>query len=362
MENGKTPRRLPVGAETTTAGGVHFRVWAPRRQRVEVVFEGGVTGTVLTAEGNGYFAGDVGRRRPGALYRFRLDGDPTPYPDPASRFQPEGPHGPSQVVDPSAFAWTDQDWRGAGLQGPGDLRDARRHVHAGRDLGAAARELPELADLGMTVLEVMPVADFPGRFGWGYDGVNLFAPTPALRPARRLPPLRRSGPRRRPRRHSRRGLQPPRARRQLPRSVRPGLFQPPSTRPIGARRSTSTAPTPARCASSSSPTPATGSTSSTSTACASTRRSRSSTPRPTTSWRPSAARVREAARGRATLIVAENEPQHVRLVRPLDKGGYGLDALWNDDFHHSADGRPDRPQRGLLHRLSRQRRRSSSRR
>ena len=119
---------------------------------------------------------------------------------------------------------------------------------------------------------------------------------------------------------------------------------------------------PGRCASSSSPTPATGSTSSTSTACGSTRRRTSTTPRRDAHpRRRSRARVREAARGRATLIVAENEPQETRLRPPAERGGYGLDALWNDDFHHTRDGRADRPQRGLLHRLPRARRRSSSR-
>src|SRR5665213_1571043 len=117
MENAKPPRRLPVGAETAPAGGVHFRVWTPRRQRVEVVFDDGAGGSVLAAEGNGYFSGDVSSAHPGTLYRFRLDDDPTPYPDPASRFQPQGPHGPSEVVDPSAFAWSDKNWRGAGLKG-----------------------------------------------------------------------------------------------------------------------------------------------------------------------------------------------------------------------------------------------------
>ena len=99
------------------------------------------------------------------------------HPDPASRFQPEGPHGPSQVVDPAAFAWTDHDWQGIALRRPGDLRDARRHVHPEGTWGAASEQLPDLAELGITVLEVMPVADFPGRFGWGYDGVDLVRPT-----------------------------------------------------------------------------------------------------------------------------------------------------------------------------------------
>src|SRR5205823_3386241 len=113
----------------------------------------------------------------GTRYRFRLDGEQALYPDPASRFQPDGVHGPSQVIDPGAFRWTDGAWRGAGLHG-----QVLYEMHVGTfthegTWEAAARELPELAAVGVTVLEVMPVAEFPGRFGWGYDGVDLFAPT-----------------------------------------------------------------------------------------------------------------------------------------------------------------------------------------
>src|SRR5687767_16032584 len=112
------PRRLPVGAEVSPAGGAHFRVWAPRRRRVEVILEtegGARAGEIeLRAEGGGYFSAHAGEARAGSLYRFRLDGDDSYlYPDPASRFQPAGPHGPSQIVDPAAFEWTDAGWRGA---------------------------------------------------------------------------------------------------------------------------------------------------------------------------------------------------------------------------------------------------------
>src|SRR5215213_5659021 len=101
MEATKLARRLPVGAEMLPDGGVHFRVWAPRRRRVEVVLEGG--GDVprggpqtvgLQAEGSGYFSGRAAAAGAGTRYRFRLDGEPALYPDPASRFQPEGVHGP----------------------------------------------------------------------------------------------------------------------------------------------------------------------------------------------------------------------------------------------------------------------------
>src|SRR5687768_11844305 len=168
-------RRFPIGAEPTPEGGAHFRVWAPRRRRVEVVIEGGGS-TELAPEGDGYFSGRVRDAVAGTRYRYRLD-DAGSFPDPASRFQPDGPHGPSMVVDPARFRWSDGGWRGAPREG-----QVLYEMHVGTftpagSWEAAARELPELAALGITVIELMPVADFPGRFGWGYDGVDLFAPT-----------------------------------------------------------------------------------------------------------------------------------------------------------------------------------------
>src|SRR3954454_21330858 len=171
------PRRLPAGAEVLPGGGTHFRVWAPRRRTVAVVLEGGAGPLPLQAEADGYFSGTGAAAGTGSRYRFRLDEDDYLYPDPASRFQPEGPHGPSQVIDPARFAWTDAGWR-CGL-GDGQVI-YEMHIGTFTRQGtwqAALRELPELAAAGITVIEVMPVADFVGRFGWGYDGVNLFAPT-----------------------------------------------------------------------------------------------------------------------------------------------------------------------------------------
>ncbi|HET7460040.1 MAG TPA: hypothetical protein VFJ82_02285, partial [Longimicrobium sp.] len=110
-------RRLPVGAEVQPGGGVHFRVWAPLRRRVEVVFEGDpLPAADLRPDGGGYFSGLVAAAGAGTLYRYRLDGGDA-FPDPASRFQPDGPHGPSQVIDPGAFAWTDGAWQGARIEG-----------------------------------------------------------------------------------------------------------------------------------------------------------------------------------------------------------------------------------------------------
>lgn len=168
-------RRMPVGAEPQTAG-VHFRVWAPDRERVEAVIDGRRESTLLSPERGGYHSGLVPGLAAGARYRYRLDAGDA-FPDPASRFQPEGPHGPSEVVDPARFSWTDRDWPGVRREG-----QVLYELHVGAftpegTWAAAARELPALAELGVTLIEVMPVADFPGRFGWGYDGVDLFAPT-----------------------------------------------------------------------------------------------------------------------------------------------------------------------------------------
>src|SRR5438128_380269 len=108
-------RRLPVGADLLGNGDVHFRVWAPVRRRVAVVVEGGPT-IDLEPQADGYFGG-FAPAAAGTRYRYRLDDDLTLYPDPASRFQPDGPHCPSEVVDPTLFRWTDADWGGVGVRG-----------------------------------------------------------------------------------------------------------------------------------------------------------------------------------------------------------------------------------------------------
>jgi maltooligosyltrehalose trehalohydrolase len=164
-------RRQPIGAEPQNDGATNFRVWAPKRAQVEVVIDS--QATALTSEPDGYFSGSA-PAPPGARYRFRLDGGES-FPDPASRFQPEGPHGPSEVIDP-AFPWTDAGWKGVSRRG-----QVVYEMHIGTftregTWEAAQRELAELARIGITIVEVMPVADFPGRFGWGYDGVGFFAP------------------------------------------------------------------------------------------------------------------------------------------------------------------------------------------
>ena len=172
-----TPRRrLPVGAEIQSQGGVHFRVWAPNARAVAVEIEGHEP-RALSPEPGGYFSALVEGVGAGARYRFRLDGRETALPDPASRFQPEGPHGLSEVVDPASFAWSDGGWQGVPQE-----RLVIYELHVGTftpegTYEAAALHLPALAELGITGVELLPLADFPGHFGWGYDGVNLFAPT-----------------------------------------------------------------------------------------------------------------------------------------------------------------------------------------
>ena len=103
-------RRLPIGAELSDPHTVHVRVWAPKAQRVTVVTNGGARAALAT-DAAGYFSGRVAACA-GDLYQFQIDDDEKLYPDPASRFQPEGPHGPSEIIDPAQFRWTDGGWTG----------------------------------------------------------------------------------------------------------------------------------------------------------------------------------------------------------------------------------------------------------
>ena len=155
-------------------GESQFRVWAPRASNVEVVFEDAPAQPLgLTREPNGYFSGSTSAAV--SLYKYRVDGT-GPWPDPCSRFQPQGVHGPSLIVDPAAFRWSDAKWPGARLHG-----QVLYEMHIGTftpagTFDAAIGKLAYLRELGITMLEVMPVAECPGRWNWGYDGVQLFAP------------------------------------------------------------------------------------------------------------------------------------------------------------------------------------------
>jgi maltooligosyltrehalose trehalohydrolase len=153
-------------------------VWAPAATRVDVRLEAAdhtVTRPLVQMAG-GMFTGWVPDLEPGALYRFVLDRT-TACPDPASRFQPHGPHGPSCYVDPRAFVWTDERWRGVSRD---DLVIYELHVGTftpeGTFAGVEAR-LDYLAALGVNAIELMPIAEFAGSRNWGYDGVDLFAPS-----------------------------------------------------------------------------------------------------------------------------------------------------------------------------------------
>ncbi|HEY8181572.1 MAG TPA: malto-oligosyltrehalose trehalohydrolase [Thermoanaerobaculia bacterium] len=166
-------RRRPVGAELI-GDGADFRVWAPDRKSVSVVIDG--SDFPLVRETDGHFRGFVAKARAGTRYRLRLDREKEKFPDPASRFQPDGPHGPSMVVDP-AYPWRHAAWRGVN---PKALVIYEMHIGTFTPEGtlrSAIDQLQPLADLGINLLEVMPVNEFPGRFGWGYDGVDLWAPS-----------------------------------------------------------------------------------------------------------------------------------------------------------------------------------------
>jgi len=336
----RVPRKFPIGAEIVPGGGAHFRVWAPRASRVVIELwlgpdAAGAPAHVapLAAEDGGYFGGVVAAARAGLLYKFRLESGS--FPDPASRFQPHGPHGPSQLVDPASFAWTDQAWRGVTHDG-----QVIYELHLGTftregTWRAAMRELPALKDLGVTILEIMPVADFCGRFGWGYDGVNLFAPT------------RLYG-------------SPDDMRAFVNRAHGLGLgvildvvfnhfgpdgnyvgqfskdyfsakyqnewgealnFDGENSGPVREFFITNAAYWIDEFHLDGLRLDATQQIFDASPVHILTEIGRA---------------VREAAGGRATFVVNENERQHTRLVRHPRDGGCGLDALWNDDFHHSA--------------------------
>ncbi len=167
---------LPIGAQPD-AQGARFRVWAPRARQVQVLIEQqeGRQRFDLVAEGNGYFAGHVAGAGVGTRYWYAVDGGP-PRPDPASRSQPDGPHGSSEVVDPYAFVWHDAAWRGLPIA---EMVIYELHVGTATPEGTFEGLISRLDDLvwpGVNTIELMPVASFPGRRGWGYDGVNLFAP------------------------------------------------------------------------------------------------------------------------------------------------------------------------------------------
>jgi maltooligosyltrehalose trehalohydrolase len=322
-----------VGVELDEHGTARVRVWAPARKTVELVLDGELSRSwPLAREADGYFSGGVAGLPAGARYWFRLDGELL-RPDPVSRCQPEGPHGPSQIVDPSAFRWSDQGW--GGIRPDGQVI-YEMHVGTFTPEGtwrSAAAQLPALADLGITVIEMMPVAEFAGEFGWGYDGVDLYAPTRLYGTPDDLRGfidhahalglgvildvvynhvgpdgnyLADFSPDYFTDRYTNDWGQalnfegPPAAREFF---VENAAYWIDEFHFDGLRLDA-------------------------------TQDIRDASPEHVIAT--IVRRAKAAGRGRQVYLVAENEPQDTRLVRERARGGYGVDALWNDDYHHSA--------------------------
>ncbi|MDQ3804470.1 MAG: malto-oligosyltrehalose trehalohydrolase, partial [Acidobacteriota bacterium] len=168
--------RLQFGARPQEDGSTLFRVWAPLAESVAVKIVGGEAQTVSMGRGDeDVFEARVAGVGAGADYFYLLDGE-RERPDPASRFQPAGVHGPSRVVRPEEFAWTDEGWRGIQLK---DYVIYELHTGTFTPEGTFEAVIPRLAhlkSLGVTAVELMPVAEFPGARNWGYDGAHLYAP------------------------------------------------------------------------------------------------------------------------------------------------------------------------------------------
>ena len=162
-------------------GRVRFRLWAPAAHQVELMLHheaGEARALKMGARPGGWFELVSGEARAGSRYRYRIDGK-TQVPDPASRSNPDDIHGPSEVIDPTAFEWEDDAWRGRPWH-----EAVVYELHVGTfspegTFAGATQKLDHLVELGVTVIELMPIADFPGKRGWGYDGVLQFAPESA---------------------------------------------------------------------------------------------------------------------------------------------------------------------------------------
>ncbi len=314
--------------------GTYFRVWAPERKSINVVFEDGRAPVEMNPDSNGYFEVFASGAVPGDLYRYEVDGGEA-YPDPASRFQPNGPHGPSQIVDPESFPWTDKDWPGLKLKGQVLYEMHLGTFTHGGAWASAAEKLEYLRDTGITVLEIMPIANFPGQFGWGYDGVQPYAPATIYGAPDDM-----------------------RAFVDRAHSLGIGVILDVVYNHLGPDGNYLTKYSPYYLSE-----------------------------KHTTDWgqginfddqqsgpvreffRENAAywirdfhldglrfdatqdihdesephilceigeAARRAASPRSIILVGENEPQDTRLLRPIAEGGYGFDALWNDDYHHTA--------------------------
>ncbi|HBG27059.1 MAG: hypothetical protein A2Y10_08410 [Planctomycetes bacterium GWF2_41_51] len=169
-------RNYPIGAEIID-DFVDFRVWASSNTNMELIIEQPFSQKIkMTVEEDGYFSASVKKKSEPMLYRFLPENYKSLLPDPVSRFQPQGPKGASQVIDASLFEWSDQDWKGLIAK---NQIIYEMHIGVYTPEGtwlAAAEQLEQIADAGITILELMPVCEFIGNFGWGYDGICLFSP------------------------------------------------------------------------------------------------------------------------------------------------------------------------------------------
>jgi maltooligosyltrehalose trehalohydrolase len=167
---------MPFGAELTGDARVRFRLWAPAAHKVELMLSEGTA--QMSTQGDGWFELITNKARAGSRYRYRIDGK-LEVPDPASRSNPEDVHGLSEVIDPTEFEWHDDEWRGRPWH---EAVIYELHVGTFTPEGTFAgveQKLDHLVELGVTAIELMPIADFPGKRGWGYDGVLEFAPESA---------------------------------------------------------------------------------------------------------------------------------------------------------------------------------------
>jgi maltooligosyltrehalose trehalohydrolase len=165
---------LPFGAEVLADGRTRFRLWAPDHDEIAVCLEPASAGLAMQKEAGGWF-GLTTEAAPGTAYRYRLKSG-LPVPDPASRAQAEDVHGASLVVDPRDYQWKNHAWAGRRWE---DAVICELHVGTATPEGtfeALRRRLDHFVDTGVTAIEIMPVADFSGNYGWGYDGVLLYAP------------------------------------------------------------------------------------------------------------------------------------------------------------------------------------------
>jgi maltooligosyltrehalose trehalohydrolase len=335
-----SPREDPIGAEVLERGGVDFRVWAPECEKAVLQLSRGgqfgageTTEFAMAREPEGYWRVTVKEAAPGMFYKFKLRAEA--FPDPASRFQPEGPHGPSQIIDPKGFAWTDQAWRGVTQRG-----QVLYEMHIGTftpegTWRAAQEQLRELAGLGITVIELMPVADFPGRFGWGYDGVSLYAPTRLygvpddfrafVNHAHTLGigvildvVYNHFGPDGNYLKHFSRDYFTDRYKNEWGEPIN---FDGPNSKPVREFFITNAAYWVKEFHLDGLRLDATQQIFDCSAPHILEQITRA---------------ARQAAGSRSAFVVAENEPQQPRLLRSSKAGGYDMDAIWNDDFHHSA--------------------------